>query len=125
MRIDRNQRNLGIGPGFDFRLIFAFAYFDLVRTHLLDLFVNQLYSRFHGLGRRFLQVGIQSGVDAIGLLIQLALVVLADQRIANQVYKVGRVTCLNVGWSQLQRGSLGLIRFCSSNGVGFDHAFEH
>ena len=97
--IHRNESNLGVGSGFDFRLVLALAHLDLVRTHLLDLLVNQLDSRFDRLGRRFLQVGIERGVDAIGLFIQLTLVVLVDQIVANQVHEVRRITGFYVGWS--------------------------
>ena len=64
-------------------------------------------------------------VNAIALVVHLALVEFGDKRVAQQIDKVGCVAGLDVGRRQLQRRGLGLLRFRLGEGMGFHHGVQH
>ena len=113
------------GPGRTLVSYCSCPIFVRLRAQLGDLLVDQLHSGFHRRRRGFLQVGIDRGVDAIALVVHLALVELADQRVAHQVDEVGRVAGLDVRRRQFQRRGLGFFRIRLGDGVSFDHAVQH
>ena len=106
-------------------LVFSFAHFHLARAHFRDLVIDQLDSHFHRLRGRALQVGIECRIDAIGLIVQLVLVELVDQRIAHQVDVVRSITGFDVRRRQLERRGFGLVRFRPGNRVRVGHSVQH
>ena len=80
---------------------------------------------FDGLRGGLLQVGIEGGVNAVRLIVQFALVELVDQRVANQIDKVGRIAGFHIGRSEFQGRGFCLLRLFPGDGMGFDHAVEH
>ena len=108
VRIHGHQRYLRIRPRRHrgFKLILPDL--GLVGAHLGDLLVHQLHSSFHRLRSRALKVGIECRIDAVFLVVHLALVQLADNRVAHHIHEIRRVTRFHVGRSQFKRHGLAL-----------------
>ena len=119
-----HQPHLRVWPrlhlGFD-----LFPHLDALRAQLRHLLVHQLHAYFHGLGGGFLQVGIQRRINPVGLIVHLTLIQFADQCLADQVYKVRRVTGLHIGRRQLQRRGLRLLRLRLRDGMSVHHTVQH
>ena len=110
VRIEDHHRNLRLGSRLHLRFVLAFP--DLYSLGALfgHLIVHQLHSAFDRLRRGLLQVGIERGVDAIGLVVHLPLIQFADERFADQVHKIRRIAGFNVGRRKLQRRSFCFFR---------------
>ena len=104
---------------------FPFSDLDTFCTAFIDLIVYQLDSGFDGLRSRALQCRIERGVNAIRLVVHLALRKLTDQRVADEINEIWRVTGLDVRRRQLQWGRLGLFILFFGYGMGINHAVEH
>ena len=72
-----------------------------------------------------MQLGIEGGVDAVGLVVQFAFIEFTDDGIAHQIDKVRRIARFHIGWSELQRRGLGLLHVSFGGRVSFHHAVEH
>ena len=77
------------------------------------------------LRRRFLQVGIERGVDAIRLVVQIMFAELVDQRVPHHVDEIGRVAGLHIRGRQFQRRGLRFFRLLARDGVGVDHGIQY
>ena len=124
VRVERNQRHLRLRARRHLRFQFL-AHLYTLGAHLGDLLIYQLDAHFDGLRCRLLQVGIERGVNPVGLLIQIMFVEPVDQSVAHHIDEIRRVAGLHVRRRQLQRRSLGLLRLLASDGVVFHHRIQH
>ena len=113
------------GPCLDLRFIFSLADLDSFSASLGDLVVHQLDSGFDGLSGGALQVWIERGVNAIGLLVDLALRQFADDGVADQIDKIGSIAGLHVWRREFKRSGLGFVRLFSGDGASLNHAVEN
>src|SRR4029077_15902870 len=60
-----------------------------------------------------------------GLVVQFAFIEFSDNRIAHQIDKVRRIAGFHIGWSKLERSSLGLLHISLDSRVSFHHAVQH
>ena len=126
--IEGDQRHLRHGTVLDLDLGFgglAGAGFDLLGAPLDHLLVDQLHAFVDGFGGGLLQVGVNGGVDAQGLLIQVVIAVLVGELVFHQVNEVGRVAGFIVGRRQLKWSGLGAIGLVARDGAGLHHGVEH
>ena len=128
MRIDGHQRHLrhgaGLDPGFGLRIL-ARADFDFVGPPFFHLLVHQLHARVHRLGGGALEVRVERGVHAIGMIVQLAFAELVGELVLHQVHEVRGVAGFHVGGRHFERVRLGAVSLLASDGAGFNHGVEH
>ena len=124
VRVERDQRHLRLRALGDLRFHFL-AHLHLLGAHLLDLLIDQLDAHLDRLRRRFLQIGIERGVNPVGLIVQIVFAELVDQRVAHHVDEIRSVAGLYIRRRELQRRGFGLVGLLPSDGVGFHHRVEH
>ncbi len=112
LRVEGNERELGIGDGAGF---FAVRFAD----HLVDVAL----AGFYGLGREALELRIQRGVDAEGLVGKVVAEAL-DELIVDEVNEVGRFAGVDVGLGEAEGFGFGAGRFGFGDAAGLDHGVE-
>ncbi len=126
--IQRHQSHLrfwagphnGLGLG-----VLAFADFDHAAPLAIDKFVDLFQSGGDGFRGCLLQVRIKRGIDAQTVFVELFFGVAAEQGVLDQVDEVGRVTGFDVGSSQFESYSLGLVGLGLADGAGLHHGMKH
>ena len=122
--IEGHQSNLGLGARKIFGFVFTLGDFYLASAKLFDLGIDLTNTDVHRIGGHSLQAGVERGVDAIAIAIELIFVVFAQQLLADEVYKVGSITGFHILGRQLKRRSFGDIRLGASDGAGLHHGFQ-
>ena len=86
----------GVGPGSTLVSNLPLPILIFLVRRFMHLLVDQLHSHIHRFGRGLLQVGIDRRVDAVGLLVDFALIELADQRVADQIDEIRSIAGFDI-----------------------------
>ncbi len=105
--VEGDERDLGIG----------------VSVVLADELVYVAHAGFNGFRGDALELGVERGVDAEGLVVQVVAETL-DELFMDEVDEVGGFGGVDVGWGEIERGGFGSFGLIGGDGAGLGHGVE-